>query len=61
MYTKMAPQLCLMIPMLNVFTASNQTRDWSWAMEFITPIILVSLGIILYILHRKHQNKKKEL
>jgi hypothetical protein len=48
-----------MIALLNIFTASNEPRDWSWAMELITPIILAGLGIIFYILHCKHQKKKK--
>lgn len=60
MNTKMTPRLCLMIVMLDVFTASNGPGNWSWAMEFIPPIILVSLGIILYIFHRKHQKQEKE-
>jgi hypothetical protein len=59
MNTAMTSPIYLMIALLDEFTASNGPRDWFWAMELITPITLVGLGIILYILHYKHQKKKK--
>jgi len=44
-------------------TESTQCTNWISAMEFITPVLLISLALIIYIVHRKHQNKidKKEL
>lgn len=59
MNTTMTSPIYLMIAWLYEFTASIGPRDWFWAMELITPIILVGVGIILYILHCKHPKKKK--
>jgi hypothetical protein len=40
-----------------VAVAPDTYEDWISAMEFISPVVLSSMVIALYLLHRKHHNK----
>jgi hypothetical protein len=50
-------------PAVASVTESTQGTNWISAMEFITPVLLTSLALIIYLVHRRHQNKinKKKL